>query len=166
MNPEEAMSFLADHGVILEAARGPVPNLAEVIAGEPIRGSWWSHPQSHTIYSIFQAVRANPAVIVCRLVDGKITYVHERLWPAVACLAAELDNRRIAVIREKHTPSGAHRVVEIPFFESVPVRVQGVASRLSRGAAISLLGPWILPLLGVPFVPPKRRLIPKKRTMS
>ena len=38
--------FVERHGVVLASARGPVPNVAEAVAGEPIRGSWWGHPAS------------------------------------------------------------------------------------------------------------------------
>ena len=30
MTPEEALKFVSDHGVVLESARGPVPNLVEL----------------------------------------------------------------------------------------------------------------------------------------
>src|SRR6266511_3789241 len=38
-----ALAFVRRHGVVLEGARGPVPNLAEAVATGPIRGSWWGH---------------------------------------------------------------------------------------------------------------------------
>src|SRR5438876_7163852 len=41
MTPKQALSFVKTHGIVLESARGPVPNLAETIAGQPISGSWW-----------------------------------------------------------------------------------------------------------------------------
>jgi len=40
----EAMDWLREQGVVLQSARGPVPNLAEQVAGERIRGSWWGPP--------------------------------------------------------------------------------------------------------------------------
>ncbi len=41
VSPKEGLAFVKRHGVVLHAARGPVPSLAEAIAGGPIRGSWW-----------------------------------------------------------------------------------------------------------------------------
>ena len=79
MTPEEAVAFMVDHGVVLESARGSVPNLAEAFVGEPIRGSWWSHSTSHTIYAIIHTVGDDPVVLVRRLVNGTVTYVHQRL---------------------------------------------------------------------------------------
>src|SRR5262245_15070885 len=45
----DPMAVLVEHGMLLESARGPLPNVAEIVAGEPIRGSWWGHRRSHEI---------------------------------------------------------------------------------------------------------------------
>jgi hypothetical protein len=58
----EALAFVRRHGVVLEAAAGPVPCLAEAIAGAPVRGSWWSHPRSHEIFALTRVVRDSDAV--------------------------------------------------------------------------------------------------------
>ena len=33
MNQKEPLAFVERHGIVLQAARGPLPNLAEAIAG-------------------------------------------------------------------------------------------------------------------------------------
>ena len=78
------MAALVQHGMLLESARGPLPNVAELIAGEPIKGSWWGHPQGHAIFDELQVLDASPDVVRLRLVRGKVTIVHRRLWPALA----------------------------------------------------------------------------------
>src|SRR2546422_8716987 len=80
MTSRQALAFIREHGIVLESARGPVPSLAEVTAGEPVRGSWWSHPKSHQIFAVTRAVRDSDDVLVCRLIKGKITFVHRRVW--------------------------------------------------------------------------------------
>ena len=60
------------HGIVLLAARGVVPSLAEAIAGEPIRGSWWGHAKSHAIFDIINGIVDSDEVLVCKLVDGKV----------------------------------------------------------------------------------------------
>src|SRR5260370_37548577 len=87
MNPREGLAFVKRHGVVLQAARGPVPSLAETIAGGPIRGSWWGHAKGHEIFAVASAVSDSADVLVCKLIDGKVTYVHRRLWPALVKLA-------------------------------------------------------------------------------
>jgi len=47
MNVDQARSFVQKHGVVLASGKGPVPRLAEAVVGEPITGSWWSHPRAH-----------------------------------------------------------------------------------------------------------------------
>jgi hypothetical protein len=34
---ESTVTWNREHGVVLQSARGPVPNVAQFIAGEPIR---------------------------------------------------------------------------------------------------------------------------------
>ena len=52
MRVVDVMALLVEHGVLLESARGPIPNVAELVAGEPITGSWWGHPSSHAIFRV------------------------------------------------------------------------------------------------------------------
>jgi hypothetical protein len=47
----DVMAALVEHGLLLQSARGPVPNVAELIAAEPIKGSWWAHSKSHDIFA-------------------------------------------------------------------------------------------------------------------
>lgn len=140
MKREEALSFVERHGVVLESGRGCVPNLAEAIVGHPIARSWWGHPEGRAIFRLTRAVRDEPDILVCRLVDGKITYVHRRLWPVLVRLADRLGKKRLAAIREEHTDSGAHRIREIPFPEWVPEAVRNAARALSVEDAVESLG--------------------------
>jgi hypothetical protein len=83
----DARAFVAEHGIVLASARhAVVPSLAAAIAGEPIRGSWWAHPKSHDIFRALSALDDDPEVVFTKLVDGKLTLVHRRLWPALAAL--------------------------------------------------------------------------------
>jgi hypothetical protein len=115
---------------VLESARGPVPNLAERVVGRPIRGSWWAHPKGKEIFWLTRAVRDAPEVLVCRLIDGKITYVHRRLWPPLVRLARTLDRRNLAAVHEVHTARGRHEVRVVPFPRWVPAAVKRAARRL------------------------------------
>src|ERR1700726_647705 len=99
---EDALAFVREHGVVLVAAKGPAPRLTEAIVGEPIKGSWWAHPKSHQIFAILQAVTDSKEILVCRLVDGKVTLVHRRLWPALVRVARRFRPDQIAQVREEH----------------------------------------------------------------
>ena len=143
MTPQQGMAFVAEHGIVLQAARGPVPSLAEAIAGGPIRGSWWAHSKGHEIFRVADAVSDDANVLVCRLVEGKITYVHRRLWPALVKLAARFDARRLAKIWEEHTKTGAHRQHTLEFPKWVPKEVQKEAQRMTPADAERTLAPWL-----------------------
>ncbi len=146
MTPKQGLAFVKRHGVVLQAARGPVPSLAEVIAGERIRGSWWSHPKSHEIFSVAEFVSESDEVLVCKLVDGKVTYIHRRLWPALVKLASRFRKDQLAKVWSEHTPTGAHRSRRILYPEWVPTEVMAHAERLSIADAERILSPW--PVLG------------------
>jgi hypothetical protein len=142
MTAAEALAFVQEHGVVLVAARGPVPRLTEAIIDEPIKGSWWAHPKSHHIFAILQAVTDSEAVLVCRLVDGKVTLVHRRLWPALVRLAARFPPERLAKIRQEHTPSGRHVNHETPFPQWVPMDIKKDANSIGEEEALAALGRW------------------------
>ncbi len=139
MTPKQAIAFVKANGVVLESGRGPVPNLAEAIAGAAIRGSWWAHRKANTIFLCSRAIRESADVLVCRLVGGKVTYVHRRLWPALVRLAVRFDADRLAVIEEVHTSSGRHEVHVTKFLEWVPKEVKEAATGLTDEEATSLL---------------------------
>ena len=84
---QDALAFVRRHGVVLVSAKGRGPNLVEAIAGEVVKGSWWGRADGKHIFAVLSAVTESDEVLVCRLVDGKVTLVHRRLWPALVRLA-------------------------------------------------------------------------------
>ena len=142
MNADEALAFVRTHGVVLVAGKGPVPRLVEAIAGESIAGSWWGHPRGKLIFATLQPVVASSDVLVCRLVDGKITLVHRRVWPALVRLAARFPRERLAQVHEEHTASGKHETTTVPFPQWVPDAVKSQAMAMSDDEALAMLGAW------------------------
>ena len=140
MTAREAIAFVKANGIVLESARGSAPSLAAAIAGEPIRGSWWGHRKARQILHCSRAVRDSEDVLVCRLLGGKVTYVHRRLWPALFKLRERFDPDRLAAIREFHTKEGKHRVVTVPFSKWIPRQMKREAERLTNDHATDLLG--------------------------
>ena len=135
MRPKDALSFVEKHGVVLQAARSSLPSLAEAVAGERIRGSWWGHPKGQEIFRAAEAVCESPNVLVCKLVDGKVTYVHRRLWPALVKLASRFPKAQLAKVWNEHTESGAHRSRRLAFPGWVPADVARRAEKLSVAEA-------------------------------
>jgi hypothetical protein len=143
----DLLSVLAEYGVLLESARGPVPNVAELVVGEPIRGSWWAHGSSHAIFDGLNHLAESADVVRTRLIGGKVTLIHRRLWPAIVRLADRLPTERLAALHEQHTPSGAHRVSEEPFPEWVPEGMVQAAMLLSVPDAVGQLPAAVAALL-------------------
>ena len=141
VRPAQAVALVRRHGIVLQAAHGPVPSLADAIAGERIRGSWWGHSKGRAIFLAARGVCNSPDVLVCKLVDGKITYVHRRLWPALVKMATRLGKPGLARIWDEHTASGAHRAHRIAFPRWVPREVLAEAERLSLSDAHAMLAP-------------------------
>ena len=138
-----ALAFVRRHGIVLESAKGPVPNLAEAVVGAPIRGNWWGHRKGKQIFWVTRGVRDSHDILVCRAVAGKVTYVHRRLWPALVKLASRFPRRNLAALREIHTPRGEHKIELVPFPRWVPAQAKRLAARLSRADAMSTLGAWV-----------------------
>jgi len=133
------MATLIEHGMLLESARGPLPNLAELVAGERISGSWWAHPSSHAIFDAINSLADSPDVVRTRLVNGKITLIHRRVWPALVRTADGFPIERLAAIREEHTATGAHRAIKQDFPDWVPPDVLRESERLSEDDALAVL---------------------------
>jgi hypothetical protein len=140
---EQALDFVREHGVVLVTAKGSAPRLTEAIIGEPIKGSWWAHPQGRRIFAILDAVTAAEQVLVCRLVSGKVTLVHRRLWPALVRLSNRFAPEQLAQVREEHTSSGRHITTEVAFPQWVPKDVMAQAQSTDESAALAVFGPWL-----------------------
>ena len=143
MNAEDAIAFVCTHGVVLASAKGTAPRLTEAIVGEPIKGSWWAHPQSHRIYAVLGAVMESREVLVCRLINDRITLVHRRLWPSLVALSAHFEPGQLAQVRDEHTASGRHARREIAFPLWVPPDVAELSATISEPEAFAVFAEWI-----------------------
>jgi hypothetical protein len=141
---KDALAFVEAHGVVLASAKGVVPRLTEAIVGAPIKGNWWTHADGRRIFAILNSVTESNDVLVCRLIDGKITLVHRRLWPALVRLADRFAPERLAQVCEEHTPSGRHVSHENPYPQWVPADVAKQAKELDEPEAIAALGGWAM----------------------
>ena len=81
--PRQALEFVRTHGVVTMTASSR-PSLVEAIAGGPVKGSWWGHPKGNVIFRLAEFLHDSPEIISAKLLGGKVTFVHEMLWPALA----------------------------------------------------------------------------------
>ncbi|HET7712253.1 MAG TPA: hypothetical protein VFL80_10030 [Thermoanaerobaculia bacterium] len=139
MTPRQLLRWIEREGIVLQSAKGTVPNAADHIAGERIRGSWWAHAKGQDIFRLLEAVADSGDVLVCRLVDGKLTFVHRRLWPALVRLARRFDRSQLAAIRSVHTAAGHHINETTPFPKWVPEDVKRAAKTMTVQQAAAAL---------------------------
>ncbi len=85
-------------------------------------------------------------MLVCRLVNGKITYVHRRLWPALVRLAHRFPAAQLAALREIHTGRGHHELHRVPLPDWVSTDIQRAAEGMTEAEAAAALGPWLGPV--------------------
>lgn len=83
---DTALAAIFEHGVLLETDRA-FPSLVALVAGAPVKGTWWAHPRANEIYMLGQRLMDHRDVLFIRLVTGKMTYVHRRLWRSLYSIA-------------------------------------------------------------------------------
>ncbi|HEY8142828.1 MAG TPA: hypothetical protein VIG06_09155 [Kofleriaceae bacterium] len=95
MSEVAARAALERHGLLLlQDAR--LPSLATLVAGAPVKGSWWGHPSGRDIFRIAGALDDDGDVTTAKLLGGKVTFVHRRLFAALAAVGAERADWQLA----------------------------------------------------------------------
>ncbi|RYA90567.1 hypothetical protein, partial [Enterobacter cloacae complex sp. 742-ADZ3-9B] len=61
---------------LAEGRRRSPHTVLALVAGTPVRGSWWSHPAGRAIYAVTQMLERHPDALSVRLVGGKVTWAH------------------------------------------------------------------------------------------
>ncbi|HUR27511.1 MAG TPA: hypothetical protein VM509_04940 [Planctomycetota bacterium] len=138
------VKFVEKHGVVLASARGPVPSVAEAVAGEPIVGSWWAHPKGKAIFAALSDIDDSPDVRCFKLVDGKVTFAHRKTWPALVRLGRDglIATEQLSSLQQEHMPTGEHRNFVTTFPEWVDDDTAAAADALSTDKARAQLA-WI-----------------------
>jgi hypothetical protein len=86
MLPADCFAMLRERGLLLKFDP-KLPSVTNMVAGGPIRGSWWAHPAAHEIVRILSHLAGHPDVLLMKLIAGKDTFVHRCLWPDVWAIA-------------------------------------------------------------------------------
>ncbi len=89
------LTEIRERGLLLLTDR-QIPSLTTLIAGEPVRGSWWGHPRSHDMFAMTQLLVRHPDVLCARLVSKKITYIHRSLWSALLGVATSREDWQLS----------------------------------------------------------------------
>ena len=84
-----------------------LPSVTGLVAGEPVRGSWWAHPLGQAMFNAAGALEDHPDVTTAKLVNGKVTFVHRRLWPALVAVARSREDWQMDGL-----PAAARRLLD------------------------------------------------------
>ena len=129
------LAALNAYGILLESDPR-LPSMTTLVAGEPIRGSWWGHPQGEAIFQVTRELADHPDILVTKLVSGKVTYVHRRLWPAVLAVACARESwqteglsHAARSLLEAVTRNGELRTDEVPRIPGAKPPSPGDATR-------------------------------------
>jgi hypothetical protein len=127
--------FVAQHRIVTESAKAPVPSVVGYIVGEEFRGSWWALPDSPAIYQVLRRLADDASLLRCRLVGGKVTYVDREAWTALAALEKSLPAGALDRIVESHMPTGAHVTRSEPLSLWLPAEARLAAASLDAATA-------------------------------
>ena len=80
------LDALANAGLLLNQDKR-LPNVVTLLTGETVSKSWWSHLQGRLIFAVMSDLSEHPDVLFSKLLNGKVTLIHRRLWPAFLSVA-------------------------------------------------------------------------------
>ena len=148
----EVEKALARDGVLLQQDKNAA-DVVGLITGEKLSSSWWSHPKGQEIFECLDRLHDHPDVLESRLIAGKVTFVHRRLWPEFLAVAQsgepwqtrglsdkarallkslgdakgpaarELQERLLVHAEQVHTESGRHEIRLRPWSSVADVKV-------------------------------------------
>jgi hypothetical protein len=75
----EVFQQLEKFGLLL-LSDSNLPNVATLVAGEKVSGSWWSHKAAQRIFAVSELLEDHSDVLIMKLVSKKVTFVHRELW--------------------------------------------------------------------------------------
>jgi hypothetical protein len=103
-----------------------LPSLTTIVAGEPVRGSWWGHRAGSAIFDVASALEEHPDVLVSKLVRGKVTFVHRRLVPALVAVGSQRAEWQLAGL----AAAAAELLARLDALGGAPLRAGGEAAKV------------------------------------
>ena len=120
---ERVFALLAEAGLLLTQDKA-LPNVVSTVTGETPRGSWWSHPQGREVFAILSELTHHEDVLLTKLLFGKDTFVHRRLWPALLAVGSSQEPWQLNGLSV-----GARRLREKVEHSRTPVRATGTVAK-------------------------------------
>ncbi len=84
---KRVLGKIVEYGFLLESDP-KLPSVCGLITGGPLTGSWWSHPLAQEIFQVNEQLEDHEDVLITKLVSGKVTFVHRKLWSAIVAIGS------------------------------------------------------------------------------
>jgi hypothetical protein len=121
---ERVLALLAETGLLLTQDK-TLPNVVSTVTGETPRGSWWSHPKGREVFAVLSELADHEDVLLTKLLLGKDTFVHRRLWPALLAVGSAQEPWQL-----KGLSVVARRLRKKVEDSRTPVRATGTVAKL------------------------------------
>jgi hypothetical protein len=72
-----------------------LPNVVTLVTGQVVAGSWWAHPKAREIFRCLGKIGDSPDAVATKLIGGKVTFVHRRLWVALLAVATSRERWQV-----------------------------------------------------------------------
>lgn len=79
MTSRRLIDELSCNGILL-LSDPHLPSAVKIVGGPRAKGSWWSAKKARVIFKELESLSSEPDVLTTRLVSGKVTFLHRRLW--------------------------------------------------------------------------------------
>lgn len=159
---DDVLAALEGTGLLVESHRA-FPSIVALAVAGPVEGTWWRHPLANDIHNLIEAVEHHPRVMTARLIDGRVTFIADTLWPVVHAVGvsreawqlrglSDLGSRLFAEVEER----GETRTDVLAVAWALPTRpvseaarelerrllVRGQSVHTERGAHAKVLKSW------------------------
>lgn len=121
--------MLRRYGLLLES-HPSLPSLVSLVAGKPIAGSWWGHPSGAAIYHESHRLAERSDVVLLKLLNGKVTFVHRSLWPHVYAVGRSNETWQVRTLSP-----GARRLLDL-VHRNGSIRTDDPRSRTAAGSPV------------------------------
>src|SRR5690349_5652451 len=94
-------NYLQEHGLLM-VVDNDFPSYVTMITKEPIKGSWWGHPQGNFIYNSLNVVLDRPEILQVKLLNKKNTLVQKEHWSALVSLGESQSDWQMRALKQDH----------------------------------------------------------------
>ena len=79
---DQIIESLEFHGAILLQDK-KLRNIVSLVTGENLARSWWGHKKGAQIFHLLHELEGLPFVSSCKIISGKVTFIHKSIWSSI-----------------------------------------------------------------------------------